>query len=219
MSLLLNTNDKCKISLLSIIYLSSPLMADETLDSTGKREVEWGVRILDGNETDLSKNTTSAENSLYYVRANDKELDDRTKNGYCSHAKRIDSVVPINGSESGFNCTTGSVGLYFNLGLTFMQKIGGNNIETMRAYLKSEYDAGHPVIIFYPLATPTSETVSVPAIPTLKDNCTINVDTEVQPKNMNVTYLGMEGTKQHTTFKLGNGDILKTQDNRQFCVI
>ena len=56
------------------------------------------------------------------------------------------------------------------------------------AYLKEQYAAGTPVKIYYVLATPESESVELPKIPTLNGATVIDVDTEIEPSNVYLKY-------------------------------
>jgi hypothetical protein len=49
--------------------------------------------------------------------------------------------------------------------------------------------------IYYPLETPTEETIELPNIPTLKGTTILSVDTTIQPSNAEVVYMG-NGKKQ-----------------------
>lgn len=57
-------------------------------------------------------------------------------------------------------------------------------------WLAAQYSAGTPVIVYYILATPTTETVTVPSIPTIGGTATIDVDTTVKPSEFDLTYHG-----------------------------
>lgn len=46
--------------------------------------------------------------------------------------------------------------------------------------------------IFYPLATPIEESIVLPEIPTIKGTNIIDVDTEIKPSNVEITYKGAE---------------------------
>lgn len=57
-------------------------------------------------------------------------------------------------------------------------------------FLQQQYANGTPVTIYYILATPTTEQVTVPTIPTTSGLNTIDVDTSVKPSEMSLTYDG-----------------------------
>lgn len=186
----------------STIFLSSPLMADEVLKSDGSREVEWGKLVLTGDESiarDASKNA---------YRYAISDLNDRGVPKsflYCSHFKN--AQPSLEGFDGTITTTTAST--------AFRCWIWSNNFDSkdsFKSFLKSEYDAGHPVTVWYQLATPTSETVDVPQIPTLKGNTVLDVDTEVKPSNVSITYLSSGFEPQ--PLKTADGQILYTNNNQ-----
>jgi hypothetical protein len=58
-------------------------------------------------------------------------------------------------------------------------------LEEFNEFIKDKY-------IYYVLKTPSEETIELPNIPTIKGTTIIEVDTEIQPNNMQVIYLGKE---------------------------
>ena len=65
-----------------------------------------------------------------------------------------------------------------------------SDVATWQQYLAQQYTNGTPVTVWYILATPTTETVTVPTIPTTSGLNTIDVDTSVKPSKMSLTYDG-----------------------------
>lgn len=63
-------------------------------------------------------------------------------------------------------------------------------VSAFRSYLSKQYDAGTPVTVYYALADPTTEPISIPKIPTFDGTTVISTDTEIQPSNMEITYKG-----------------------------
>ena len=59
-----------------------------------------------------------------------------------------------------------------------------------KQWLADQYAAGTPVTVYYVLATPTTEQVAVPTIPTTSSPTTIDVNTSVKPSEMSLTYDG-----------------------------
>lgn len=181
------TNGETKTS---TIYLSSPLMTDEVLDSEGKREVEWGKYVCTGDEywTQIS--------TRFYSNAIDA-FAKPTARCYCSHYIW----------DYGKGAFVGSGSSRFSINDANYSSIG-----EFKSFLKSEYDAGHPVTVWYQLATPTSETVDVPEIPTIKGTTVLDVDTEVQPSNVSITYLSSGFEPQ--PLKTADGQTLYTNNNQ-----
>lgn len=61
-------------------------------------------------------------------------------------------------------------------------------IDDFKSYLAAQYAAGTPVTVYYVLAEPETETVELPEIPTLDGTTVIDVDTEIKPSNLKITY-------------------------------
>lgn len=57
------------------------------------------------------------------------------------------------------------------------------DVDTLKSWLASKYEAGSPVIVEYVLDTPIEETIEVPEIPTFNGTTIIDTDTEVKPSN------------------------------------
>jgi len=161
------------------IYLNSPLMADEVLNSEGNREVEFKKIVLTGDElyTQISGNAPFA----IYAQGLKRPPRDSVL-WMCSHYQAVPNSVSWVDYNSLISWST-NLDEYL-----VVRDIRFSDIADFKAFIKSEYDAGHPVTIYYQLAEPTSETVDVPQIPTLKGNCVLDIDTEVQPTGMTLTY-------------------------------
>lgn len=177
------------------IYLNSPLMADEVLDSEGKREVEWRKRVLTGDEKAENQSGRYDTESKSMFAIADFTLAKISMAHKTTHFRWYTSSQTQAAPAGTFaqNQTQGYARyFYFNISNDIIGvSTSSTSVEkqdAFKAWLKSEYDAGHPVTVWYQLATPTSETVDVPAIPTIKGNCTIDIDTEVKPSEMSVTY-------------------------------
>ena len=68
--------------------------------------------------------------------------------------------------------------------------------DSWKTYLQQQYAAGTPVTVYYVLATPTTEQVTVPTIPTTSSPTTIDVNTSVKPSEMSLTYDGYKICKE-----------------------
>lgn len=171
------------------IYLSEPLQIGETLNSDGTRDVKWKKLVLTGKEA-FSKNDNDSSSYLYYY-----PIGNINKNiqGYCSHLKRS-AAAPTH--IIGFNTTSEYSVIYFNFGADIMNaQPSGNTVAGFKEYLKSQYDAGTPVTVYYQPKKPTTETIEVPQIPTFRNTPTIrgimtslSVDTTIKPTATNVSF-------------------------------
>ena len=67
----------------------------------------------------------------------------------------------------------------------------GKTVAEVQAMLKEWYDNGNPMVVLYPpnKGVP-EETIELPNIPTLKGNITIEIDTTIQPSNLEIVYKG-----------------------------
>ena len=171
------------------IYLSEPLQIGETLNSDGTRDVKWKKLVLTGKEA-FSKNDNDSSSYLYYY-----PIGNINKNiqGYCSHLKRS-AGAPTR--IIGFNTTSEYSVIYFNFGADIMNaQPSGNTVAGFKEYLKSQYDVGTPVTVYYQPKKPTTETIEVPQIPTFRNTPTIrgimtslSVDTTIKPSATNVSF-------------------------------
>lgn len=78
---------------------------------------------------------------------------------------------------------------------TGVQLVFGMEFETLdefKQYIADQYNAGTPMYVNYVLYEEETETIELPNIPTLKGTSIIEVDTDIQPSNMEVIYKGKE---------------------------
>ena len=62
-----------------------------------------------------------------------------------------------------------------------------SDVTEFEAFLSTQYSAGHPVEVWYVLATPTTETVAVPTLTPTKGSNTLSVGTTLQPSEVSIT--------------------------------
>lgn len=161
------------------IYLNSPLMADETLDSTGKREVEWKELVLT-KDSDILMEQKPPAGYIFEVRLGSYKSD--AMNWYSDKLKKVNIYPWTDQPTTEFSTFISPSYLYFNVGSDM------DSVDKVKEFLSN-----NPVTVWYQLAEPTSETVDVPQIPTFAGNCVIDVDTEVKPSEMSVTYKSRKG--------------------------
>mgnify|MGYP003290178091 CR=1 FL=1 len=65
-----------------------------------------------------------------------------------------------------------------------------STVQDFKAFLAAQYANGTPVTICYIRATPTTESVTAPSIPTTGGEVSIDVDTTVKPSELDFTYHG-----------------------------
>lgn len=65
------------------------------------------------------------------------------------------------------------------------QTIGANNFKN---FLKTKYQEGDPVKVYYQLETPTEENIDVPIINTLEGTTNLKIETEIEPSYVKLIY-------------------------------
>lgn len=79
------------------------------------------------------------------------------------------------------------------------------SLDVFKAFLAEQYANGTPVTVVYSLPEDTTETITLPEIPTFKGTSILTVGTEVQPENVTVV---CNGTSDNTTTtNVINGEI------------
>ncbi len=160
------------------IYLPTPLYSGEVMRSDGSREVKWGKIVLTGEEKIAF--TGTAGTSYRYDFTNIKTISQikyARKNSKITHFEQCNMPTI---DVVGYDWHGGS----FHLIIMTTQ----STINKFKDWLKSQYEAGTPVTVWYQLATPTTETFTAPQIPTLNGTTIIDVDTAVKPTEMYTKY-------------------------------
>lgn len=70
------------------------------------------------------------------------------------------------------------------------ENVANYTVETFKQYLADKYNNGRPIIVYYPLATPKEESITLPTIPSIKGTTIYSVGTNIQPSNMYIKYKG-----------------------------
>lgn len=160
------------------IYLPTPLYSGEVMRSDGSREVKWGKIVLTGEEKIVAAGATGT--SYRYDFTNIKTISQikyARKNSKITHFKQCDMpTIDVVGYDWH--------GASFHLMIMTTQ----STINKFKDWLKSQYEAGTPVTVWYQLATPTTETFTAPQIPTLNGTTVIDVDTAVKSTEMYTKY-------------------------------
>ncbi len=111
--------------------------------------------------------------------------------------KGIDTVIMCTHYErKGIDTVTSTVGIDLVSDGTIMrlrpQNVASDfpDLNSWTTYLQQQYENGTPVTIWYALNTATTETVTVPSIPTTEGANSITVDTTVQPSEFLATWTG-----------------------------
>lgn len=168
---------------LTPIYVSQPLMKIAT----------------------TSDNVNSSDTATYNIRKlvmdrNISITDSGTSGNYHRYSIRLDGCSN-RGSEFSTDVITthyriqtgwGNGNAYLYSEFLFISLLDSEypNSSALKSFFTAQYDAGTPITVWYILATPTTESVTVPTILTTGGTATIDVDTTVKPSEMSLTYNG-----------------------------
>lgn len=208
------------------IYLPTLLMANEMLTPT-EREVKWGKYVFNGEETfntDKELETTKR----FYTNASlglPQLIGASSLYGsYSSHFlwKRVTELNITDIVCFSTTNTTNNIGqLVFRVSKTI-----ANTTADFKAWLKSEYDKGTPVTVWYQLANPTTESVETNPIGTLRNEektikgttTIITTDTEVLPTQIETSYKSNKADYVVVNFATTDGNIFTTTDGDTYTI-
>lgn len=133
-----------------------------------------GEMTFDGSETWL-KNGGNANNWLYYIaitHVNAKGLCDSLPHNEINAINSDGSGI----NRVGFNFTHYEKVMYLNVGY-YMEQAGlTNTVDNLKTWLQS-----NPITVWYELATPTTEQITLPTLPSWYPYTNALVGTELQP--------------------------------------
>ena len=98
----------------------------------------------------------------------------------CTHYENLHNGEAISTVTAGQFYTAAPKRLYFH--------ISEASTADFKAYLAAQYAAGTPVIVWYPLATPTIESITPQELSTVKGNNVIDATSDIAPFDVSVTY-------------------------------
>ncbi|WP_270576490.1 phage baseplate protein [Thomasclavelia ramosa] len=134
-----------------------------------------GEIIFDGSEMWYKNSGSNSNNWMYYVTI----AHIRAK-GLCDSLPHNEiDVINSDGSginRVGFNFTQYEKVMYLNVGY-YMEQAGlSNTVENLKTWLQS-----NPITVWYELATPTTEQITLPTLPSWYPYTNALVGTELQP--------------------------------------
>jgi len=132
---------------------------------TGNITRNIGIKALDGTE---GWTYHSLINNMFATYFSDITTDTSDRTLYCTHFKSS-STLPAANERNGY-CILSSGG---KVGIGYDAAEG--NVSAFTTFLSNQYANGTPVIVLYPLATPTTETVTGQALSLQKGNNTVQV--------------------------------------------
>lgn len=149
----------------SNIYLDTPLMKDEVLYSIGTRDVKWRKHVVN-----IKSTYNAPSGNILGISAFTTEQD------YGMYREMVFCNITTKGDSTIVgSCYTTEKNICFV----------GTPTDTLES-LQEKYNGA---IVYYHLKTPTTQTLAVPTIQTIKSaSATLSVDTTVQPSNVSVTY-------------------------------
>lgn len=102
--------------------------------------------------------------------------------GFCTHSK-IPRKSDLEKGDIGLGVENNS--LYW-FGILDILDLAA--ISKFKAFLAEEYAKGTPVTVYYPIANPITTPITLPEIPTFDGTTIVEVDTEILPSDMEITY-------------------------------
>lgn len=134
---------------------------------TGGVTRKVGIKVLDGTESFVSNVITNCWALTPFIGTGN--FDDKTV--YCSHFKNSTFVPPF-GSREGYAFIANS-GNNYTVAFGGTGSWGTSNV--FKQWLTDQYNAGQPVVIVYPLATATTETVTGQPLTTQAGSNTVSI--------------------------------------------
>lgn len=138
-----------------------------------------GVKVLDGTEEWTKLGSVNG----YYIRIGDMKVCNPPINGLSSHfigTNASNASMPDGSVKNTYtNATEGVVSIRIN---------SAETVEDFKAFLAAQYAAGTPVIVMYPLAEETTESVTPQPLRTEAGDNTVSVVSEVGSVELSVKY-------------------------------
>lgn len=162
--------------------------------------------VLTGSNGNFTKNDADPTHYLYHTSVS-------TFPNSVAKTPLLCNELPVTNSapqfQIGISSTSNFNVVYFNFGADIMNaQPHGNTATGLKEYLTAQYAAGHPVTVWYVLATPETGITNEPlckigtyadelnsedagvSIPTAKGNNVLTIDTPIQPSEMTITFKG-----------------------------
>lgn len=167
------------------IYLDEPLRkigdyADVIDFNRGVVERKIGYVAFDGSERWFKDNELS--DTIRYYSVNNFPQRIETASDKCSHFEHRDYPAINTLDVISFSVANRTQAVFR------VSKVDFPTINSFKAWLGEQYTNGTPVTVYYALAEPTTEPISLPSIPTFDGTTVISTDTEIQPSNIEIKY-------------------------------
>ena len=162
--------------------LSIGTYTDEQEVISGSVTRNVGVKVLDGTESwSRASNQDGSANYVFYTQLNDKKIGNNQPM-LCTHYVYMGSASYVTLTTGKFLSNSANTSVYFD----------GGSITTVtnwKNWLATQYANGTPVIVIYPLATETTETVTPQPMGTAAGDNTAEI-----------TQAGMAGLELQVTY-------------------
>ena len=166
------------------IYLSEPLrkIGDyvDTINSDGT--VTRNIKKVEFKGTEEWRKSASGYNA-FYTSIVMKLVNCNLLCNMAVYKPFIDNILPIEYKTEPWIAVSDA---YFGMS-TDSSVIGGTEINNFRDWLAELYAAGTPVTVWYVLATPTTEQITLPSISTTSGQNTVTVDTTLPPSDIKIS--------------------------------
>ena len=136
-----------------------------------------GIKVFDGTET--FSTSTAYGKAFLFNAASSSWGADRTGSVLCTHFLGLPQVTSTQADNTCFFNQTGH--FYFRV-------TDNSDKDAFKAWLAAQYAAGTPVIVLYPLAEETTESVTAQPLTTAAGTNTISATAEVSPLSGAATY-------------------------------
>ena len=147
-----------------------------------------GIKVLNGTE-DWEKTSSASSFIIYSLPTTDcgSVSDWSTRTGDCTHFNNyIGTVAPTYNDAPLYSYWQNKPGTY----LRFKADTSYDTVGSFKQWLAAQYNAGTPVIVLYPLATPTTESVAGQTLQVAQGDNTLEItqaslnDLEIEAKYM-----------------------------------
>ena len=151
-----------------------------------------GIKVFDGTE-DWSRTSARAQ-----VQIEDSAIGSSTWTPICSHYKTYGASTTLANMDDNSIKYNGSSNT-----ILWKDSTHNTDIDAWKAWVKSQYELGTPIILIYPLAEPTTETATAQPLSTTAGTNTVSWTAEVSGKTMSAEYKGSTANSN----KVGTGKV------------
>lgn len=138
-----------------------------------------GCKVLDGTEAWTKLSGVNA----YFTEIAGMKVCNPVEAGFSTHfigTAAATSSMPDGSVKLTYTSTpSGAISIRYN---------ASASTANFKAYLAAQYAAGTPVVVWYPLATPTTESITPQELSTVKGANVIDATSDIAPFDVSVTY-------------------------------